>query len=258
MRYKTFEKLILIFGIGAILATIILSITGERIYREEIFAQLLLIPVLIGGVHYGRSGGLTTALAAIVIYSLLRAPVLFKVPFPTLNLIIARAIVYALIGIGGGEICSRIKYFFAKLENHTSIDAETSLYNARHFAQIINNYANQFDRYETPFSLLIIDLNPDALRLLNQKRGEKTLADISKFLKNQVRAVDEIGRIEENKFGIIFPHTEENGALVATTRLNNMVNNYLAKQTQEKMDFIATLTLSYPKNKEEILSLIKS
>ncbi|MDP3014085.1 MAG: diguanylate cyclase [Candidatus Subteraquimicrobiales bacterium] len=255
MKYKTFEKLILIFGIGAILATIVISLASGKIFPEELFAQILLIPVLFSAVHYGRSGGLITAIIASIVYVFLRVPVLFKFPPSAIHLISARVLVYLLIGFGGGEICSHIKYFFLKLEDQSSIDAETSLYNAKHFTELIKNYANQFERYEAPFSILIIDLNPEVFSELNQQQQQKSLHAVGRILKTSVRAVDEVGRTKDIQFGLLLPHTEKNGAETASRRLNEILNNYLTKQTQKEGNLFNVAILSYPENKEKIVGL---
>ena len=75
MKYTVFERLTLAVGGAAVIGTIVAGHRGAPLI-EEIVAQVLLLVVLIGAVHWGRNGGFGAAVAASLIYVLMRVPLM--------------------------------------------------------------------------------------------------------------------------------------------------------------------------------------
>lgn len=256
MKYSKFEGLVLIFGIGAVFGTTAASITG-RTDAVEIIAQLLLVLVIIGAAHYGRIGGTVTALVATMVYIPMRLLTLTGTELPFLaQLIGLRTLVYLLLGIGGGEICFRIKYFLTGLEDRSYIDDVTLLYNPTYLAKLFKNYAQQFERYKNPFSVLIIEMDDRVLQALRKNHYKKRMREIGVIIRSDVRLVDEVSRLREDKFGLILPHTETAGASTAGERLRKEVHQYLQKYGDFPEDVVKITVLGYPENKEELEKLM--
>ncbi|MDI6690037.1 MAG: hypothetical protein QME54_06475 [Actinomycetota bacterium] len=75
-KYAMFELLVLIFGAGTVFVLILSSPWQTPV---EITAQLLLIPILVGVLHYGRKGGLVTFPLASAVYLAIRVPDIIKI-----------------------------------------------------------------------------------------------------------------------------------------------------------------------------------
>ncbi|MDI6891639.1 MAG: diguanylate cyclase [Actinomycetota bacterium] len=256
MKYSKFEGLVLIFGIGAVLGTIAASLAG-RADVVEIIAQFLLIPVIVGATHYGRIGGTVTALVATMVYIPMRLLIITGAePHFLTQLVGLRALVYLLLGISGGEICFRIKYFLTGLEDRSYIDDVTLLYNPPYLAKLFKNYAQQFERYKNPFSVLIIEMDDRVLQALRKNHYKKRMREIGAIIRSDVRLVDEVGRLGEDEFGLILPNTETPGASIAGKRLEKEVHRYLQKYGDFPIDAVKITVLGYPEDKEDLEKLM--
>ncbi|MEA5074876.1 MAG: hypothetical protein VB139_00825, partial [Coriobacteriia bacterium] len=75
MKYSRFEMLAFALGTAAIVGSAFVPATAQVI-PAEFAAQLLMIIILAGALHWGRNGGFITALIAIAIYVGMRYDVL--------------------------------------------------------------------------------------------------------------------------------------------------------------------------------------
>ncbi|MDZ4063067.1 MAG: hypothetical protein U1E22_00190, partial [Coriobacteriia bacterium] len=170
MKYSRFEALVLVVGVGAVAGSILFSFDGAPV-AEEVAAQVLLLGVLLGAVHWGRSGGSLAALAASVLYIVMRLPMVLSAQGLSIDiatLVIVRILTYGLIGIVGGELCTRIKYIFARLEGSSSIDDWSQVYNQRFILRTLTAASGQHARYDTPYTVVLISIAPaimDGLRV---------------------------------------------------------------------------------------------
>jgi diguanylate cyclase (GGDEF)-like protein len=259
MKYSKFERLVLIFGIGAVLGTIVASLAGRAVGGDvvEIIAQLLLIPIIVGAAHYGRIGGTVTALIVTIAYIPMRLLTLAGMEMSFLAQLIGfRALVYLLLGIVGGEICFRIKYFLTGLEDRSYIDDVTLLYNPPYLGKLFKNYTQQFERYKNPFSVLIIEMDDRVLQTLRKNHYKKRMREIGVIIRSDVRLVDEVGRLGEDEFGLILPNTETSGASVAGKRLEKEVHRYLQKYGDLPEGAVKITVLGYPEDKEDLEKLM--
>lgn len=220
MKYARFELLTIGAGGIAVLATMVMSLQPQPDVIELI-AQLLLLAVLIGAVHWGRKGGMVAALAAILAYILMRVPSVtdFGMSADVLRLVLVRMGTYGLIGIIGGEICGRIKYFFVRLEDSLAIDEQSRVYNQRFVAQLLSNTMSSFERYGAPFSVVVLALAPALTAELRPGKVAVLVRTAANAIRNAIRLVDEVGRLDDGRFLLVLPHTPKNGAEVAAARV---------------------------------------
>ncbi len=254
MKYSRFEMLVLLFG-GAAVATTAASAAARKTDVVEVIAQLLILVVLLGALHWGRKGGYIASLLAVAGYLALRLPMILEAGTlsPTLiQLLLTRTVVYGALGIVGGEICSRIKYLFVKLEGGGHIDEVTDLYNASFLKHLMRTHLAQFDRYNAPFSLVLLKLDVEALQDVPKGRMKRLLRDGGAALLGDVRLVDEMGRFSDDTFCAILPNTPLAGGNVAGARLEKTLKASLRSKKVQGETLVTREVLACPENRAAI------
>ncbi len=104
---------------------------------------------------------------------------------------------------------------FAELQRTAITDSLTGAYNTRFFHEILGRETARADRYTTPLSLLMIDI--DAFKIVNDTFGHvvgnKVLTQIASTLKQTVRNTDFVFRCGGDEFGVVLPGTTLEGAM---------------------------------------------
>ena len=115
------------------------------------------------------------------------------------------------------------------IENARSatIDTLTGVYNNRFFVEVLKRETARADRYSTPLSLLMIDI--DSFKHVNDNFGHlvgnDVLTQIAKIFKDAVRTTDFICRCGGDEFGVILPGTIAKGALPAAKKILERVHS---------------------------------
>ncbi|MGB4442272.1 MAG: hypothetical protein WBJ62_08625 [Coriobacteriia bacterium] len=220
MKYSHFEALALVLGTGAIIASIFIAPTAAP-QAAEVTAQLLLIVVLAGALHWGRNGGFLAALLAIAVYVAMRVPLLQTQGLSTdiVTLLATRAITYGLVGIVGGELAARIKYVFAGLSSDTLIDPHTGVYSARYAADAIASGLGQWQRYQTQYSVVVITVAQGVYATLKPTRSRQLLRQVAGHIRNDIRMVDDLAAGSTGTFYVLLPRTDAVGGVVVAERL---------------------------------------
>jgi hypothetical protein len=223
VKYPWLEAIILGFGSIAIVSSMFIA-TGTAPQTAEVVAQLLIIIVLAGALHWGRNGGFVAAVMATGLYVALRMPLLNAdgLTSDALILIGIRVTTYAVVGIVGGEIAGRLKYVLASLENTAMVDRTTGAYSAFHAAKSIESALASWHRYEASFSVVIVRIGPQLLEGLRPKRYQTTMRHIASALRGDVRLVDDIVFSRAGEFMVLLPNTETDGGAVVAERLHRL------------------------------------
>lgn len=255
MKYSHFETLALVLGTGAIVASIFIAPTGAP-QSAEVAAQLLLIVVLGGALHWGRGGGFLTALVAIAIYVGMRVPLMQSqgLSGEVLSLLATRAVTYALVGVVGGELAARIKYIFAKLQSESLIDPVTGVYSARYAADSILSGVGQYERYHTDYSVVTIVLAPGLYVTLRASGVKRIMRQAAGFLRNDIRMVDDLASGPLGTFHVMLPRTDGTGASVVSERLATG----LREQLGARDDAVTTTVLSASSDAHALRALAES
>lgn len=104
-------------------------------------------------------------------------------------------------------------------------DGLTELYNHRYFQEQMQRYVSHSMRYETPFSLIIIDI--DFFKKFNDnyghQSGDAVLRQVAMTLKKNVRTTDIVCRYGGEEMSIILPNTKQEEAIAIAQKLCSMV-----------------------------------
>lgn len=255
MTYERFERLVLSVGAVVIIGVMLVSV-GRQAVIEELIGQVVLLCTLIGAVHWGRKGGFVAAVAASLAYFAVRVPTV--VAAGGMNLDIAsmlgiRIAAYGIIGILGGELCGRMRYVLARLEDSSSVDECTRVYNQAAIGRSLAVAHGQFVRYDIPCAVVIVTLSPRLTADLRPIRQRTLLRRVADHIRNDVRLVDEIGRLGDGAFMLVLPHTSRAGGLTAAERLRNGLREMLGAREES----VTVEVFGAPENLDAIESMVE-
>ncbi len=114
-----------------------------------------------------------------------------------------------------------------KVERLSITDALTGAYNRGHISRVMEEtFANSL-RYNTPMSILIIDL--DHFKRINDRFGhqvgDQALIGVSTCMHNALRETDRLGRYGGEEFVVVLPHTTVEDASTTAEKLRNSIMN---------------------------------
>lgn len=108
-------------------------------------------------------------------------------------------------------------------------DPLTELLNAHAFEGALRRELSVGHRYGVPACLLLLDL--DFFTVVNDRLGHmagdhvlKTTADL---IRATVRDSDIVGRVRDNTFGVVLPHTDRQQAHILAERMRDRIERYL-------------------------------
>lgn len=220
MNYSRFEQLIIGIGSVSVLGTLAISMRSGGPGVVEVVAQLLLIGVLVAAVHWGRRGGTIAAVVASFVYVAMHVPTLSSGRnAEDLFIMVVHIASYGLVGIVGGEVCGRVKYIFARLDDSNAIDDWSRVYNQRHAVHVIDQARARYARYGEDFSVVVISLASALTADLRPARQRTLVRAVANHLRDDVRMIDEVARLDDGRFAVLLPHTPKGGGLVVSERV---------------------------------------
>ena len=114
------------------------------------------------------------------------------------------------------------------LEDLSTHDALTGLYNYREFHRRLTEEMQRSWRYSRPFSLLILDI--DGFKTVNDTyghlAGDEALRGIAALILQEARPVDEVARYGGEEFAILVPETPGPGAIAMADRIRGIVASH--------------------------------
>ena len=130
---------------------------------------------------------------------------------------------------------------FQQTQQQTSVDELTQLYNYRYFMKSLNNETKRAQRYHTPLSLVLFDV--DEFKYYNDHNGHltgnKALKKLARLIKQSVRDIDVAARYGGEEFALILPGTNKEGGMVIADRIRVKVqrSRFTKGETQPLKNF---------------------
>ena len=231
MNYVRFERLVIGAGAATVIGGVLISLSANGWSGwPNLVSQLLLLPVLVVAVHFGRQTGLVAAVVASAVFIGLEIPALSApegTPPGDLAMIALAILAFGLVGIVGGDICGRVKYFFGRSGESATIDEWSHVYNQRRASELIESARARFARYGEPFCVVVIAPASSLFAGLRPKRQRDLVRSVANQIRGDLRMVDEVARLDDGRFLVVLPHAVREGASKVGERLADGVRNTL-------------------------------
>src|SRR5438270_8704353 len=162
LSYNQVRILMLVSGLALLAITAGVSYV-RRVETAEVAAILFFIPIFVAFVFWDWKGGLIAAALATAGYIALRWPAIEAIGAGRFtSLIFSRAVAFFAFGAIGGLANQQLRGSLTKLDLYDQIDDETGLFNARYFLQDTDLEMSRARRYQTIFSVSLVDLPASA------------------------------------------------------------------------------------------------
>ncbi len=249
-----FERLLLIVGGVTVFASITVQLTGPSPEYSEIAAQILLLGVLFGAVRFGAKGGMIAAIVASAIYVILRTELFSStaVSYGDTLVMASRLVAFGMVGVVGGEVCSRFKHGIAVLESGNALDDWSRVYNQAWAHRTLVSARERSTRYQEPFSVVLLTMSPSLFDGVSASRQRTMIRKLADHIRTSVRMVDEIARLDDGRFVVVLPHTPQAGGHIVAQRAADGVRAALGSRDEA----VRVRLLSAPENVADIDALI--
>jgi len=260
MSYPASRRLVLVLGLGVLLLVVAVMFV-RRVDTVEVFAAMLFIPVFLAFVFWGLPGGILAGIGAAIAYAALRNPAMDAVGAERfVNLIVGRGIGYIAFGALGGWATRQLEGSLEKLDVYDVIDDQTGLHNARFFVQDTDLEMARAARYQTLFSVAVVDIPAAALDGLGRRQRSSVLRQLGLQLREAARTVDRPVHArdgEKHRFAVVCPETGPEGAKVFVDRLATGIAGFLRDRGVRLDDgaVLARATYTYPGDEDRLAAL---
>lgn len=126
----------------------------------------------------------------------------------------------------------------------TLVDPLTHIPNRRAFQQKLNTLIEDFQRYQTPFCIVLLDI--DNFKNINDTyghdTGDKVLVEFSSIVQSHIRKVDAFFRIGGEEFVIILPQLKLEQSFYVIEKVQKVIAEELMVIDGHKVTFSAGLT----------------
>jgi diguanylate cyclase (GGDEF)-like protein len=183
--------------------------------------------VLVANLFFRQRAAMLYSAMAIACFS----AVLFATDNPYApNYAVGTTAVMISAGAVVGWLRGRLERVAAQLGREARTDAVTGLPNRRGFNQRCDVEVARTAREGTPLSLVVCDL--DRFKLVNDElghdEGDLALRQAARAIDSSVRAVDAVGRLGGEEFGVVLPGADEEKAMEIAERIRKGVREAFA------------------------------
>ena len=107
----------------------------------------------------------------------------------------------------------------------STLESLTGLYNHRYFRQALSDEVDRAERYESPISLLMMDIDrfKDYNDTYGHPSGDDALKEIARILNETKRSIDVCAKIGGEEFALILPQTTKEDAFHLAERIRSVV-----------------------------------
>jgi len=126
------------------------------------------------------------------------------------------------------EVFLRLRERLCQLRSQAVIDELTGVYNRRYLDEQMGTRLGEAQRYQTPFSFALLDL--DHFKRVNDTLGHQfgdlVLREIAELVRRQIRKEDILARYGGEEFAVVLPHTDRLGGAILAERIREAVADH--------------------------------
>jgi diguanylate cyclase (GGDEF)-like protein/putative nucleotidyltransferase with HDIG domain len=148
-----------------------------------------------------------------------------------------------------------------QLQAEARVDPKTGLYNARHFAVVMQEELGRAQRFQRPMSLIMADL--DLLRDINNTyghlAGDAVLRGIAEVFRQELRHYDVPARFGGEEFSILLPETPPEQAYEIADRIRRSIAARLFEVETSSEPIRATISMGvagFPRDGQDMNELV--
>jgi diguanylate cyclase (GGDEF)-like protein len=135
------------------------------------------------------------------------------------------------------------------LEQLLVVDEKTGLYNFRHFQRQLRDEWQRASRYDTPLSLVFLDI--DNLKPINDTHGhpagDRALQEFATLVAGGARSTDTAARYGGDEFAMILPHTDGPMARRVAERIRLAVEQFVFLEDKHAVQVTVSIGVAtYP------------
>ncbi|MEA2434431.1 MAG: hypothetical protein QOG54_1888 [Actinomycetota bacterium] len=262
LGYNRARQLMLAVGLLVLLVTAAIMYV-RRVEPVEVWGTLLFIPVFIAVVFWHTRGGAIAGFLAGLAYVALRYPAIDQVGAGRFTgLIASRFVAFMIFGLIGGWANKQLETSLEKLELYDQIDDHTGLFNARFFVQDTDLELSRSKRYQTVFSISLVDFPVAAIAGLPRRQRVSIRRDLGRMLKEAVRTVDRAVHGFDgtnHNFACVLPETGPEGARIFTTRLAERMSAFLVQRGGQLPESgVSYRWITFPDDGEETVQELRN
>lgn len=142
-----------------------------------------------------------------------------------------------------GEAALKNLELFEEVKSLAIRDGLTGLYNYRHFWELLAHEVEQSRRYETPLSLLFLDL--DNFKVINDtlghSQGDAVLKTLADYLQDALRQADVICRYGGEEFVVLLPKAPLDQAMRLAERLRRKISELVIPLPERDLRFTVSI-----------------
>ena len=164
----------------------------------------------------------------------------------------------------GYQLAASLKHIqrFSTVKKEAIYDTLTSLFNRRHFEEMLSAETQKAFESESNLSLIMVDI--DHFKKVNDTfghdGGDKVLREIASLLKSSVRKHDTVARYGGEEFGLLLPGAPLEPTSMVAERIRRLVENTAFDIGPSKIHVTISLGISnFPvhrmKSKEELVKM---
>ena len=221
--------------------------------REASIEFLHLIPVVLAAWSLGERSGLVTGLIAAIV------PLLVEMSLGSRDAL-GPSSWNALLAAGAlgtvAIVVARLRIEIDRLQILAATDELTGVANGRTFHERCRIEINRSQRFETPLTLIYIDL--DNFKNVNDEighlAGDAVLRIVADVVKKNVRPYDVVARMGGDEFAVLFPAIDEAAAALVRERIRDVISESMARRGLPVTCSIGSVTFhSMPKDTDDLI-----
>ena len=148
----------------------------------------------------------------------------------------------------------KIKWLYSETKMLAIIDPLTELYNRRYFQQVLEKEFLRSNRYTSPLSLAMIDI--DNFKKLNDtyghQFGDEVLQVVSRLFQDSLRKTDYVARYGGEELIAILPETSIEQAIIPIERLRCKISDQVFMYDFKRVN--VTVSIGIAQNNYDLLS----